>query len=105
MRASSQLLRASRPARRALASFAKTQFRAPDASKPRIVLAYSGGLDTSTQLAYLAKEKGFEVCAYIADLGQDDVKTQVRGRAKRGLAKRGRARGVASARRRRRARS
>ena len=74
MRASSQLLRASRPARRALASFAKTQFRAPDASKPRIVLAYSGGLDTSTQLAYLAKEKGFEVCAYIADLGQDDVK-------------------------------
>ena len=38
------------------------------------VLAYSGGLDTSTQLAYLAHEKGYEVCAYIADLGQDDVK-------------------------------
>merc|ERR1712176_56449 len=50
------------------------RFREPDPSKPRIVLAYSGGLDTSTQLAYLAHEKGYEVCAYIADLGQDDVK-------------------------------
>ena len=50
------------------------RFREPDPSKPKIVLAYSGGLDTSTQLAYLAHEKGYEVCAYIADLGQDDVK-------------------------------
>lgn len=39
------------------------------------MLAYSGGLDTSTQLAYLTQEKGFEVCAYIADLGQDDLAT------------------------------
>ena len=53
--------------------FNKTAFREPDASKPKIVLAYSGGLDTSCQLSWLAKEKGFEVCAYIADLGQDDV--------------------------------
>jgi len=50
----------------------RVQFREPDASKPKLVLAYSGGLDTSTQLAWLAKEKGFEVCAYIADLGQDE---------------------------------
>jgi argininosuccinate synthase len=34
------------------------------------VLAYSGGLDTSCQLRYLSKEMGFEVVAYIADLGQ-----------------------------------
>lgn len=61
---------------RAMATFNKTHFRDPDPAKPRIVLAYSGGLDTSTQLAYLAKEKGFEVCAYIADLGQDDVLSQ-----------------------------
>ena len=54
--------------------FNKTTFREPDPSKPRLVLAYSGGLDTSCQLSWLAKEKGFEVCAYIADLGQDDVK-------------------------------
>jgi argininosuccinate synthase len=52
----------------------KTQFREPDPNKPKLVLAYSGGLDTSCQLSWLAKEKGFEVCAYIADLGQDDVK-------------------------------
>ena len=30
------------------------RFREPDPSKPRIVLAYSGGLDTSTQLAFVA---------------------------------------------------
>jgi len=41
-----------------------------------MVLAYSGGLDTSCQLSWLAKEKGFEVCAYIADLGQDDVRDE-----------------------------
>lgn len=56
--------------------FNKTQFREPDPSKPKLVLAYSGGLDTSTQLNWLAKQKGFEVCAYIANLGQDDVKEQ-----------------------------
>lgn len=56
--------------------FNKTLFREPDPSKPKIVLAYSGGLDTSCQLSWLAKEKGFEVCAYIADLGQDDCKTE-----------------------------
>lgn len=38
-------------------------------------MAYSGGLDTSCQLAWLTKEKGYEVCAYVADLGQDDVLT------------------------------
>merc|ERR1711966_214456 len=54
----------------------KVSFREPDPSKPKLVLAYSGGLDTSTQLAYLTQEKGFEVCAYIADLGQDDLQTQ-----------------------------
>jgi|TARA_B110000208_G_scaffold191308_1_gene257731 argininosuccinate synthase len=56
--------------------FNKTEFRKPDPSKQKIVLAYSGGLDTSAQLSWLAKEKGYEVCAYIADLGQEDVVTQ-----------------------------
>eukprot|EP00939_MAST-03C_sp_MAST-3C-sp1_P003835 g3835.t1 len=55
-------------------AFNKTSFRTPDPSKPKIVLAYSGGLDTSAQLSWLAKEKGYEVCAYIAHLGQDDVR-------------------------------
>jgi len=58
---------------RSFGSFNKTSFREPDPSKPKLVLAYSGGLDTSTQLAWLVNEKGFEVCAYIADLGQDDT--------------------------------
>jgi len=53
----------------------RTRFREPDPNKPRVVMAYSGGLDTSCQLSWLTKEKGFEVCAYIADLGQDDVLT------------------------------
>ncbi len=37
----------------------------------RVVLAYSGGLDTSVILKWLI-EKGYEVIAYIADVGQDD---------------------------------
>ncbi len=57
-------------------TFAKTEFREADPSKPKLVLAYSGGLDTSAQLSWLAKEKGFEVCAYIADLGQEDVRDE-----------------------------
>lgn len=55
-------------------TFSKTSFYEPDPNKPKLVLAYSGGLDTSCQLNYLVKEKGFEVCAYIADLGQEDVR-------------------------------
>lgn len=37
---------------------------------PKLVLAYSGGLDTSIILHWLIAE-GYEVYAYIADLGQD----------------------------------
>jgi len=61
---------------RGFAALNGTHFREPDPSKPRLVLAYSGGLDTSCQLSWLAKEKGYEVCAYIADLGQDDTLDQ-----------------------------
>lgn len=59
------LPRTSRHAR-TFGAFNKTLFHEPDPSKPKLVLAYSGGLDTSTQLAWLVNEKGFEVCAYIA---------------------------------------
>ena len=37
----------------------------------RIVLAYSGGLDTSVAVAWM-REKGAVPCAYTADLGQYD---------------------------------
>jgi len=41
----------------------------------KIILAYSGGLDTSIILKWLANEYGCEVIAFVADLGQgDDLK-------------------------------
>ena len=39
------------------------------ADKPKVVLAYSGGLDTSVILKWLC-EKGFNVIAFCADVGQ-----------------------------------
>lgn len=40
-------------------------------SKGKVVLAYSGGLDTSVILKWLLEE-GYEVIAYIADVGQEE---------------------------------
>lgn len=37
----------------------------------KVILAYSGGLDTSIILKYLVKEKNCEVIAFMADLGQE----------------------------------
>ena len=43
--------------------------------KKKIVLAYSGGLDTSVILHWLKAEYNADVIAYIADLGQgEDLK-------------------------------
>ena len=39
--------------------------------KEKVVLAYSGGLDTSVILKWLI-DKGYDVIAYIADVGQED---------------------------------
>ncbi|KAL7570179.1 hypothetical protein ACA910_020015 [Epithemia clementina (nom. ined.)] len=39
-------------------------------NKPKLVLAYSGGLDTSVILTWLCKEKGFDVIAFCANVGQ-----------------------------------
>jgi len=36
----------------------------------KVVLAYSGGLDTSIILKWLQTEKGLDVVAFIADVGQ-----------------------------------
>ncbi|MEE9253001.1 MAG: argininosuccinate synthase [Thermodesulfobacteriota bacterium] len=38
----------------------------------KVVLAYSGGLDTSVILKWLIEERGAEVTAFIADLGQGE---------------------------------
>jgi argininosuccinate synthase len=40
--------------------------------RQKVVLAYSGGLDTSVILKWLIKEKGFEVIAFVADVGQEE---------------------------------
>jgi argininosuccinate synthase len=49
-------------------------------NKEKIILAYSGGLDTSVILKWLI-EKGYEVIAYVADVGQDDDFEEVKKKA------------------------
>ena len=49
--------------------------------KNKIVLAYSGGLDTSIILKWLAKEYDAEVIAYVADLGQGEDLEEVYNKA------------------------
>ena len=40
--------------------------------RKKVVLAYSGGLDTSVILKWLQIEKNLDVIAFIADIGQKD---------------------------------
>ncbi len=49
----------------------------------KIVLAYSGGLDTSVMLAWLIDTYGAEVIAFCADLGQGDELDPVEAKAKK----------------------
>ncbi|HHU93231.1 MAG TPA: argininosuccinate synthase [Halanaerobiaceae bacterium] len=41
----------------------------------KIVLAYSGGLDTSVAIKWLKEKYGAEIIAYCANVGQDDVES------------------------------
>jgi argininosuccinate synthase len=50
--------------------------------KERIVLAYSGGLDTSVAIAWLTEARGAEVVAVAMDLGQGAELADVRDRAR-----------------------
>jgi argininosuccinate synthase len=50
----------------------------------KIVLAYSGGLDTSVILGWLIDTYGAEVIAFCADLGQGEELAPVEGKAKAG---------------------
>jgi argininosuccinate synthase len=47
----------------------------------RVVLAYSGGLDTSVILAWLREEYGADVTAYTADVGQGEEVEEAREKA------------------------
>ncbi|HBS31794.1 MAG TPA: argininosuccinate synthase, partial [Parvularcula sp.] len=49
----------------------------------KVVLAYSGGLDTSVILKWLQVEYGCEVVTFTADLGQGDELEPVRRKAER----------------------
>ncbi len=49
----------------------------------RIVLAYSGGLDTSVILKWLVNTYGGEVIAFVADLGQEEDLEWIREKAKK----------------------
>jgi argininosuccinate synthase len=48
----------------------------------RVVLAYSGGLDTSVAVRWLGEELGVEVIALAADVGQGGEWEEIRERAK-----------------------
>ena len=48
----------------------------------KVVLAYSGGLDTSVILKWLQEEKNLSVITYTADLGQGDISDDLEEKAK-----------------------
>ena len=54
-----------------------------DKMKSKIVLAYSGGLDTSVILKWLQTEYNADVIAYAADLGQGAELTEAKAKAKK----------------------
>jgi len=49
--------------------------------KSKIVLAYSGGLDTSVIIKWLGEKYGYDVIAFIADLGQEEDLKAIRAKA------------------------
>ncbi len=53
----------------------------PMSDKQKIVLAYSGGLDTSIILKWLQTERNYDVVCFTADLGQGDEVEEARVKA------------------------
>jgi len=51
-------------------------------AKPKVILAYSGGLDTSVAIPWLTETKGAEVVAVTVDVGQPVDLEKVRKKAK-----------------------
>lgn len=47
----------------------------------KIVLAYSGGLDTSVAIRWLKEDRGYDVVALTVDVGMDRSKEELEGRA------------------------
>ena len=59
----------------------ETQQMTTDAAPKKVVLAYSGGLDTSIILKWLQTEYGCEVVTFTADLGQGEELEPARAKA------------------------
>ena len=57
--------------------------------KKKIVLAFSGGLDTSIILKWLQENYNAEVIAYTADIGQKINKKKINKNAKKTWCKKG----------------
>jgi len=51
------------------------------AKREKVVLAYSGGLDTSVILPWLKETYGYDVIAFAAELGQGDELTEIKQKA------------------------
>src|SRR3989442_5193727 len=47
----------------------------------KIVLAYSGGLDTSVAIRWLKEERGYDVIALTVDVGMDRQREELHSRA------------------------
>ncbi len=52
-------------------------------ARPKVVLAYSGGLDTSVAIPWLREEKGLDVVAVTVDVGQPVDLAKVQAKAER----------------------
>ncbi len=52
-------------------------------ARPKVVLAYSGGLDTSVAIPWLREEKGLDVVAVTVDVGQPVDLARIRAKAER----------------------
>jgi argininosuccinate synthase len=61
--------------------FGNNTFEENMAKKEKVVLAYSGGLDTSVILPWLKETYGYETIAFAADLGQGDELSGIKEKA------------------------
>src|SRR5437588_2053364 len=49
--------------------------------REKIILAYSGGLDTSVMVPWIKEKYGYDVVTYTCDLGQGDDIQKIRAKA------------------------
>lgn len=75
------LLHKKKPVRSQQNILQKTQIGADMSAPKKVVLAYSGGLDTSIILKWLQTEYGCEVITFTADLGQGEELEPARAKA------------------------